>query len=387
MKLLIFEWGTGTYNHRDIVDSFEYNGIDYYTVSYDFSDMNDDDFFMYRFGKFIDEAKYDAVYSTNYFPLVAKACHEHGIKYISWSYDNPLNVNNIEATLGYPENYVFLFDKIQVEKYRAGGFGNVYHMPLAINPRRLGKIKLTRRDIEKYSADISFVGKLYNSELGLLLSAMSDDMKKSVEEAVDVQMSLHGRYIIDDFLTDDIMSMINAYFKVLSPDTSFKLSREALSYAMAAEATRKERLIILKLLSGHFDLNLYSDENNDLLQKAHYKGTCNYYTEMTKIFMASKINLNINLKISQSGVPLRGMDILGCGGFLLSTFQPEIEEYFKNGEGVVLFDSIEDAYSKTEYYLKHEDERKKIALRGREVATEKFSYDIQLGKIFNISGL
>lgn len=387
MKLLIFEWGTGTFTHRDVTDSFEHNGVDYYTVSYEFKDKNRDDFFEYRFSRFLIEDNYDAVYSTNYFPLVAECCHKNHIKYISWSYDNPLDVVNIEETLGYPENYVFLFDKIQVDKYKGKGFKNVYHMPLAANPRRLGRIKLSSNDISKYSSDISFVGNLYQSNLDLYMSAMSEDVKEVLLEAVNIQMNLHGKYIIEDLLTDDLMTMINSHFREISDKATFSLSKEALSYAMSAEATRKERIVLLKFLSNRFNLNIYSNENNELLKSANYKGTCDYYTEMYKIFMASKINLNINLKISQSGVPLRAMDVFGSGGFLLSTFQPEIEEYFGDGDGVVLFDSIEDAYYKAEYYLKHENERISIATKGREIVENNFTYDIQFEKIFEVSGL
>lgn len=384
MRLLIFEWGAGTYSIRDIKDSLEHNNVDYFVVSYEFTDKNNDDFFMYRFGRFLDEGKYDAVFSTNYFPLVAKCCHLRKIKYISWSYDNPLDVPNIEESLGYPENYVFLFDKVQTEGYKNKGFNNVYHMPLAVNQRRLSRLKLTSSDIERFSSDVSFVGKLYDSNLGLYMSAMSEEMKTAISEAVDVQMKLHGKYIIDELLTDEVMKEINAHFVELSSDTNFSLTREALSYAISAEATRRERIVILNLLSSHFKLNFYSNENNKLLKNADYRGTCNYYTEMNKIFMASKINLNINLKISQSGIPLRGMDVFGSGGFLLSTYQPEIDEYFKDGVGAVLFDSIEEAYYKTEYYLKYDDERKRIALKGREIAFNNYTYDIQLKKIFDI---
>lgn len=387
MKILILEWGGGSYTYRDVVDSFSNNGIDYFTVSYSFANKNEDDYFLYRFGRFLDEANYDAVYSTSYFPLASKCCHDRHIKYISWCYDNPLDVQNIEETLGYPENHLFLFDRIQTEKYRNQGFRNVFHMPLAINPRRLDNIKLTSHDLKKYSSEISFVGKLYNSDLELYMSAMNRDMKEAIGEVVDIQMKLHGKYIIDEFLSDEIMDGINSYFKELNPKTSFYLPREALAYAMAAESTRRERLIILKLLSDRFNLNIYSDENHDLLKKAHFCGTCNYFTEMNKIFKSSKINLNINLKISQSGIPLRGMDVFGSGGFLLSTYQPEMDEYFVNGDGVVLFDTIEDVYYKTQYYLSHEDERQRIALRGREIAVNNFTYDKQFEKIFRIAGL
>ena len=67
-------------------------------------------------------------------------------------------------------------------------------------------------------------------------------------------------------------------------------------------------------------VNVYSWEKCDLLQNVNYMGSCDYYGQMTKVFKASSINLNITLKISQSGIPLRVMDILGAGGFLLSNY-------------------------------------------------------------------
>ena len=140
MKLLIFEWAAGTYTYKDITETLDRMGISYRTVSYQFDDKNEDEFFVYRFFKVLDEDSYDAVFSVNYFPLVAKCCEDRSVKYISWSYDNPLDVPDIEKTLGLPANHVFLFDRIQAEGYQKMGFSNVHHMPLAVNCRRLDKM-------------------------------------------------------------------------------------------------------------------------------------------------------------------------------------------------------------------------------------------------------
>lgn len=96
MKLLIFEWAAGTYTYNDIAETLDVMGISHRTVSYQFEDKNEDEFFVYRFGQVLEDDSYDAVFSVNYFPLVAKCCNERSIKYISWSYDNPLDVPDIE---------------------------------------------------------------------------------------------------------------------------------------------------------------------------------------------------------------------------------------------------------------------------------------------------
>ena len=115
-----------------------------------------------------------------------------------------------------------------------------------------------------------------------------------------------------------LVDEINNHFIELEPTTSFSLSKEALSYAIASRITRNERLILLNLLAKRMKVNIYSWEKHDLLQNVNYMGSADYYDQMPKIFKTSRINLNITLKISQSGIPLRVMDILGSGGFLLS---------------------------------------------------------------------
>ncbi len=386
MRLLIFEWAAGTFTYPDIIESFASNGISYKTVSYQFDGRKDDEFFEFRFSQEL-EGGFDAVFSVNYFPLVARCCNKKGIKYISWSYDNPLNVKDIEETLGLSVNHVFLFDKIQVKNFRDKGFTNVYHMPLAANCKRLDDIRLSKRDIEEYGADVSFVGRMYDSLYSRFVANMDDYCRGYIEAIMSAQSKIYGYYMIDEMLGEGIMKQINDHFRKIDPNMDFTLSKEALSFAMASEITRGDRIIILNILSKRFKLNLYSWDVNELLGDVNYKGSCDYMTQMPKIFKASKLNLNINLRISQSGIPLRVMDILGAGGFLLSNFQPEIAEYFVDGQEVVMYESIEDAIEKAIYYINNDDVRMQIAKCGHDKVRDMFSYDGQLRKIFETAGM
>ena len=123
------------------------------------------------------------------------------------------------------------------------------------------------------------------------------------------------------------------------------------------------------------------------MKNVEYMGTCNYLSEMPKVFKASDINLNITLKILQTGIPLRALDILGCGGFLLSNYQEELAENFENEKEIVLYESIEDAYAKADFYIRHPDLRKQIAQNGHKKAVEQFNYKTQLTKLFEEAGL
>ncbi len=387
MKLLIFEWAAGTFTYNDIAESFSRHGISYKTVSYQFNNKNEDEFFERRFTKLLKDDSYDAVFSVNYFPLVAVCCHKNSIPYISWSYDNPLDVPDIEKTLGLVGNHVFLFDRIQTEGYRRMGYTNVYHMPLAVNCERLERIKLTKQEERLYTSDVSFVGRMYDSMFGHYRELMDDYCKGYIDSVVEAQAKIFGYWFVNEMLTESLMKRVNDHFRELQPDTQFVLPKEALAYAVAAQITKNDRLILLNLLAKRMKVNVYSWTNCDFLQNVNYMGSCDYYGQMTKVFKASAINLNITLKILQSGIPLRAMDILGAGGFLLSNYQPELAEYFVDGQDVVMYESMEDAMEKAIFYKEHEEIRRRIAANGHDKAAVLFSYDTQLCKIFETSGL
>lgn len=86
-----------------------------------------------------------------------------------------------------------------------------------------------------------------------------------------------------------------------------------------------------------------------------------WYDTMHFIFKQSNINLNITLKSIQTGIPLRCMDIMGSGGFLLTNFQSDLLDFFVPNEDFVFYESLGDCNSKISYYLTHDAARRQIA--------------------------
>lgn len=112
-------------------------------------------------------------------------------------------------------------------------------------------------------------------------------------------------------------------------------------------------------------------QDYSVLRGVQCMGPVDYYREMPYVFAVSDINLNISVKGIQSGVPQRAFDILASGGFLLSNYQQELVELFSYGEEMVVYESLEDAVEKCNFYLSNQELRGKIARKGREhVLTE-----------------
>ena len=135
-----------------------------------------------------------------------------------------------------------------------------------------------------------------------------------------------------------------------------------------------ERRRALIELSKRYSVNVYSNSDVSDLLRVRYCGSVDYWSEMPKVFRASKINLNFTIPNIKSGIPLRIWDGLGSGGFLLTNYQAELPYYFEEGRDLVCFDGVDDLREKVGYYLTHEDERQEIARNGYEKVREKHSY-------------
>lgn len=146
-----------------------------------------------------------------------------------------------------------------------------------------------------------------------------------------------------------------------------------------------ERLRAMELLSARFPVDLYTASDTSCLPHVHNRGLAKTLEEMPIIFHNSKINLNITSKSIRSGLPLRIFDILGCGGFVLTNFQPELTEFFVPGEDLVYYENLDDLVEKADYFLHHEAERRAIAENGFARVKENHTYPIRLAQMMQIA--
>ena len=365
---------------------------DYYTPK----DPYNDDRLYEMVKKTILTGRFDVVFTVNIWPIVARVCHDCDIIYIAWSYDSPQNLPS-NRDLNYETNFLFLFDRAEVEIYRREGIDRVYHLPLAADVKRWDAVRKRLNDPRSrssYKYEVSLLGSLYESTLPALLAGMGEYNQGYIKAVIEAQKRIYGYFLIDDILTDELMASINEDFAKtrVSLSTGRDDSDEncvtirQLAYSMSSYITYIERLSLLRLLGSRCDMHLFSsgikEETKPLLKNITIHSWVSYEEGMPAVFMQSKVNLNPSLKIIRSGISLRCMDIMGCGGFLLSSYQPELAEFFVPDEELVLYESMEDAVEKALFYIKNDTVRERIAQKGYEKTKALFSYERQLGRLF-----
>jgi spore maturation protein CgeB len=108
---------------------------------------------------------------------------------------------------------------------------------------------------------------------------------------------------------------------------------------------------------------------------------------MPKVFKCSKINLNSTFRNIKNGIPLRCIDIMGCGGCLLTNYQRDFDEHFKDGENILIYHNAQEALEKADFYLAHDTLREKVALSGYETVKKYYSYEVKIKEMLELAGL
>ncbi len=381
MKILLYD--RGSYTQADIIYYLEKRGCVCRNICYRQQGLYEDDFFERKFEAQLKKDRYDFAMSTNFHPIVAKICARNHLKYLAWVYDSPIDTDRIEY-YQYPTSYIFLFDRAEAERLKRLGGVHIFHLPLAVNPERLKTITITRDDVLRYSADISFIGQFYASPLEQIRPLLGQYEQGFIDALTETQLKIYGCHFLEEAVTDSFLERVNEQLRKQGV-RDVALKKEGLIRSIDRQITHTERLALLNLLGQSWRTTYYSNEKQESLSHLQYGGTAYYFTEMPKIFRLSKLNLNPTLKSIQSGIPLRALDILACGGVLFSNYQPELAEYFQDGEDAILYESIEDALVKADYYLRHDDLRQAIAQNGYQKVITHFSYPDRLTQMLKIA--
>jgi spore maturation protein CgeB len=113
--------------------------------------------------------------------------------------------------------------------------------------------------------------------------------------------------------------------------------------------------------------------------------------EAVKIFSASRINLNLHsspyhLGINPEGDYLnpRTFYLAAAGAFQLVDLRGQLSEFFKPEEEVATFLSLAEARGKIDYFLAHEEERLRVAQKGRQRCLRDHTYSVRLSQALEI---
>ena len=386
MRILMYRWKA--YNYRDIEETFLMMGHQVDHIEQKLGSYDIDPSFEGVLYEKLQQTAYDMVFTVNYFAVISNICQKLGIKYVSWTCDNPL-ISMYHESVFHSCNYIFTFDKTNYLEFKGMGVEHIWYLPLAVDVNRLDNLledEGCAKDAGIYKGDVAFVGSLYErNSYDKIKNKLSPYLRGYFDAVMEAQLNISGANIVEPMLTTEILEELQQCFQLEKSEGSFSdlgliFQTTVLGFKIA-EIERRRALIEL---SKRFAVNVYSNSDVSDLVRVHYMGSVDYWAELPRVFRESKINLSFTIPNIKSGIPLRVWDVLGAKGFLLTNYQAEIPLYFKEGEDLVCFDGIEDLKEKVAYYLSHEDERRAIAENGYRKVKKYHSYVARIEEMMEI---
>lgn len=330
---------------------------------------------------------YDYVFSFNYFPMVAVSCKACKVTYVSWVYDNPC-IELYSETIKFETNRVCMFDSAEYEKFINLGIETVHYLPLASAPDYyMDKIN-SASGTGRYLCDIAFVGATKKEAIQSKFSrfdSLDDYTKGFLDGLIRSQKSIYGYNFLEESIPTDILANLKKVFPVNADNNCFFTDRWFFTnYYLYELLTGEERSEILTALSELYDVNIYTLQPTPTMPKVRNMGEVNYYDEAPLAYHSAKINLNITLKSIAKGIPLRALDIMGSGGFLLTNYQEDMLKFLTPGDDFIYYDSFESLMDKVDYYLSHDKERSEIAENGYRKICEAHTYEHRVDDLFPV---
>lgn len=348
-----------------------------------------DDFVIAELEAFICDNEIDIFISIHFIINLAFIAYRNHMKYIALLWDAPFIT--VYSPFGRLDNvYISTFDKLDRQRFLDFGIRHVIYQPLCVNAALfeewIDEIQDTLHG--NYFHDISFIGQLYD------YNAYDGNIDK-----IPVNMRYYFNSIFEEaaFRWDGVNRIygktskeIIEYMKLMNPDLRFSEQWELseVEYFERMYLVKKianiERVAVLNLLAEEHDVMLYTGS-----QKAAEETLCRVRIgppvdpgkATALIYAGSKINLNISLKGIEQGTSQRVIDIMGSGGFVLSTYCPETAELFEENKEIVFFRTPEELLAKVDYYLAHDDERRQIARAGHAKVVSCYTYDRKIREL------
>lgn len=137
-----------------------------------------------------------------------------------------------------------------------------------------------------------------------------------------------------------------------------------------------DRLKQYPLLSGKIRLGQWMDPET----------TAEYYNGADIVINLHRAGDDPELNRNSLGLPAlsinpRTFEINGCAAFQLSDVRAELNRFYVPGSEIETYASPEELMEKLDYYLRHEEERREIALRGYERTIREHTYAHRLYRL------
>ena len=270
------------------------------------------------------------------------------------------------------------------------GVRNSYFLPLAAPNYMKENMDVTELPIDKYEADISFVGSVLEDEkrnIGPLSNnnELKDATKGYLAGCVACQLQTKKLPPMGEKLPSYVWEDLKNVYPPKMQNSLESVSKYYTNTHFNDYITYDSRIFYLGNLVNirkYNKIHHYSRYEINVDKGIKYCGWADYYKELPLVAKNSKINIVLAHYNLQAGISTAAWGIMAAGGFLLANEQADYS--ILEPAKVVLFGDIHEMRQKVEYYYGHEEERMAVANVLSKEISKKHTYKHRIEEMLSI---
>jgi hypothetical protein len=342
----------------------------------------------------LDRVKPEFVACINLSMGLAELCAQKEYKLLCWEID-PVIHGYRNGHKGQPvrgstaRSFVFTHRKEASRELRDLGFQHVEPLPLAADPESRKPLQLSPEQLARYGAPVSFVGtgmvdwaatceRLFVEAYVKHDGAGDEAQGRALLGAVMAeQRKDFSRYRLPELLRPHCQGW---------PDSELKwLVR------LVGDIASSERRLAYVARLGRFGIQVWGDPGWTQaqypgLRSVTYRGIAGTWSDLTPIYCASRINLDIGRLHQLDIVTMRVFDVLACGGFVLAERSEDLGELFEIDKEIACYSTLDELEQKTAHYLAHPEEARALAEAGRQAVLSRHTISKRVGYMLERMG-
>lgn len=318
------------------------------------------------------------------------------VVWVTWIQDHLPYILDRETPLKLKERDFVMNHFITWDRIKSIGYPDSRTMdaPVVANETVYKPYNLTEEEENRYGADICMVCHASDAEdyieelLCALNNTADDEVRAIVKQLLYDYCNLVRKEEIIFYTKEEMYNFINEYTKKfynLILNEQFVSFLAENTYIDLNQRVYRQAIADWLIEAGYKNIKLWG---NGWLKNPKYQpyamGAAENGEVLSKILQSTKIVLGNNFNVTGAA---RAWESMLSGTFYMSNYVPieidavDIRKIMVENENLIFFYNKHDLINKVGYYLIHEEERKQIAQKGRQVALENQTFGAVMDKM------
>lgn len=312
------------------------------------------------------------------------------IVWVTWIQDPMSHIMNKDTPKKLIARDIIISHFTTWEIFKKIGYQDVIDAPIPADSYVYRPYHLSDMEYNQYKCDICFV--CHASDVKEHIDWICEDFPPEWRQRISFLYQGYQNYVNQ---TGELFYKIEQFIAfvdgVLKKSFGISAGKEKVNYiandmfSLLNQRIYRQCLVDWLLDAGYTNIKLWGNGWTKEEKYAKYAmGPAENGETLSKIYQASKIVLGNNVMTTAAA---RAWESMLSGAFYLSNYIPpedditDIRKIVKENEELIMFYDKEDLLRKVDYYLNHEEERKRMAEIGRKAALERMTFDKLMEKV------